>query len=95
MGPLALLLAATPLDGRVAISRQMFQEILRLIAEQRPRPPPDIGMRPPLVMGPKAPDGRTTPRYAEPDAGPTSDLSPDLLRRMADQMERGRAKNSA
>ena len=31
---------AMPVVAEVAIARQMFQEILRLIAELRPQPPP-------------------------------------------------------
>jgi hypothetical protein len=44
--------------AEVAIPRQMFQEILRLIAELRPQPP-SASVRRAIVMRSKAIDGRS------------------------------------
>jgi hypothetical protein len=48
--------------AEVAIPRQMLQEILRLIAELRPKPTACTSMRRPMVMRLVATDGRTAPR---------------------------------
>ena len=45
--------------AEVAIPRQMFQEILRLIAELRPQPPPAPSVRRSIVMRSRATDGRS------------------------------------
>jgi len=43
--------------AEVTIPRQMFQEIIRLIAELRPQPPPAPSVRGAMVMGSRATDG--------------------------------------
>ena len=48
--------------AEVAIPRQMFQEILRLIAELRPQPPPRASMKRSIVTGSRAIDRRNASR---------------------------------